>query len=108
VEEEDDCPENHAASVALVADMSGHDASNVSKNSNYVVVGLNAGSRLANAKTLGVIVTSEDEFAGRVKKKATGGSWSPLAYEVLALLLESEHQSNECHKNPSSSYTDSH
>jgi DNA ligase (NAD+) len=56
----------------LVADLGGHAASNVSKNTSYVVAGPSAGSKLAKAKSLGVSIISEDDFAAMVEKKANG------------------------------------
>ncbi|RDE12686.1 MAG: DNA ligase (NAD(+)) LigA [Candidatus Thorarchaeota archaeon] len=58
----------------LVVDMGGHAASAVSKNTSYVVAGPNAGSKLAKAKTLGVTVISEDEFAAMIEKRASSGA----------------------------------
>jgi DNA ligase (NAD+) len=58
----------------LVVDMGGHATSAVSRNTSYVVAGPNAGSKSAKAKTLGLTVISEDDFAAMVKKSAGGGS----------------------------------
>jgi DNA ligase (NAD+) len=54
--------------------MGGHAASSVSKNTSYVVAGPKSGSKLAKAKTLGVTVISEDDFAAMVETRASGGS----------------------------------
>jgi DNA ligase (NAD+) len=58
----------------LVADMGGHAASSVSKNASYMVAGPNAGSKLAKARSLGVTVISEDDFAAMVDKEASSGT----------------------------------
>ncbi len=58
----------------LVADMGGHAASSVSKNTSYIVAGPSAGSKLAKAKSLGVTVISEDDFAAMIEKRVRGGT----------------------------------
>ncbi|MFQ8625059.1 MAG: BRCT domain-containing protein [Candidatus Gastranaerophilaceae bacterium] len=40
----------------------GKTSSSVSKNTSYVVVGENAGSKLEKAQKLGVIILTEDDF----------------------------------------------
>jgi DNA ligase (NAD+) len=52
---------------AKVAEMGGKAASSVSKNTDYVVAGPNAGSKLNKAKTLGVKVIDEAEFLRMVE-----------------------------------------
>lgn len=46
-----------------------HPSSSVSKKTDIVVVGANAGSKLENAKKFGIPVISEDEFASLTTKK---------------------------------------
>ncbi|MCE9584914.1 MAG: NAD-dependent DNA ligase LigA [Planctomycetes bacterium] len=47
---------------AKVAELGGKAASSVSKQTDYVVAGPNAGSKLDKAKTLGIKIITEDEF----------------------------------------------
>jgi DNA ligase (NAD+) len=48
----------------------GHAAASVSKKTDYVVAGENAGSKLAKAESLGVTILSEDEFLSLIKDKS--------------------------------------
>ncbi|MBD3347044.1 MAG: NAD-dependent DNA ligase LigA [Chitinivibrionales bacterium] len=51
----------------LIEQRAGKASSSVSKKTDYVVVGENAGSKLTKAQQLGVKVLSEDEFLGMLK-----------------------------------------
>jgi len=51
-----------------IKQMGGKTPSSVSKNTSYVVVGENAGSKLEKAKDLGVIILTEDEFLKLIKE----------------------------------------
>jgi len=47
---------------ALIQEHGGHAGSSVSKKTDYLIAGENAGSKLAKAKELGVVILSEEEF----------------------------------------------
>ena len=51
-----------------IRQMGGKTSSTVSKNTSYVVVGENPGSKFDKAKKLGVIILSEDEFMKMIKQ----------------------------------------
>lgn len=51
----------------IIKKMGGKTSSSVSKNTSYLVVGENPGSKLDKAENLGVIILSEDEFQHMIK-----------------------------------------
>ena len=53
----------------IIKQMGGKTSSSVSKNTSYVVVGENAGSKLDKAQKLGVIILTEDDFLNMIKDK---------------------------------------
>ena len=54
--------------AALIEDNGGKCASSVSKKTNYLVAGENAGSKLTKARDLGVPVISEEELMNMIKQ----------------------------------------
>jgi DNA ligase (NAD+) len=55
---------------SLIKEYGGKAASSVSKNTDYVVVGEKAGSKLAKAKQLGIMTLTEDEFDKLIQSRA--------------------------------------
>jgi DNA ligase (NAD+) len=53
----------------LIATCGGHPASTVSKNTDYLVVGENPGSKLAKAEELGVKILNEQQFEDLLRKQ---------------------------------------
>jgi len=53
----------------IVRDLGGMPSSSVSKNTDYVVVGTEPGSKFDKAKKLGVKTLSETEFDKLIKRK---------------------------------------
>lgn len=53
----------------IIKQMGGKTSSSVSKNTSYVVVGENAGSKLDKAQKLGVIILTEEDFLNMIKDK---------------------------------------
>ena len=58
---------NRRDASKIIEDLGGKTSSSVSKNTDYVLAGKEAGSKLEKAKTLGVQIISEDEFGQMVK-----------------------------------------
>ena len=53
----------------LIKKYGGKASSSVSKNTSYLVVGLNPGSKFDKAQKLGVIILTEDEFLEMIKSE---------------------------------------
>jgi DNA ligase (NAD+) len=51
----------------IIESMGGKAASSVSKKTDYVLAGENAGSKLTKAQDLGITIISEDEFEQMIK-----------------------------------------
>ncbi len=54
----------------FIESLGGKVSSSVSKNTDYLIVGRNPGSKLKKAKELGVKIITEDEFVNMVREKA--------------------------------------
>jgi DNA ligase (NAD+) len=52
----------------IIKSHGGKTSSSVSKKTNYVLAGENAGSKLDKALNLGVIILTEDDFLGMIKE----------------------------------------
>lgn len=55
-----------------IIELGGKVSSSVSKNTNYVIAGENAGSKLDKAKSLGINILSEDDFIRLLKEVESG------------------------------------
>lgn len=60
--------------AALIAQRGGKTASSVSKKTDFVVAGSDAGSKLAKAESLGIPVLSEDDFRALMEDAGAGDS----------------------------------
>jgi DNA ligase (NAD+) len=52
--------------TAIIKDNGGSVSSSVSKNTDFLLVGENPGSKFTKAKTLGVSILSETDFIGKI------------------------------------------
>ncbi|MCI0464911.1 MAG: NAD-dependent DNA ligase LigA [Gemmataceae bacterium] len=68
-----------------ITDLGGKPASSVSKNTTFVIVGADAGSKLAKAKELGIKMMTEDEFEQLVKRLQAALPPAPPAAAAPAL-----------------------
>ncbi len=66
------CQRSTLAALNLLEELGGHVTSSVSKKTDYVVVGKDAGSKLDQAKKLGITLLTEDTFAALVEPRAGG------------------------------------
>lgn len=55
--------------ASIIKEHGGKTASSVSKNTDFVLAGENAGSKLLKAQNLGVIILSEDDFLGMINEE---------------------------------------
>ena len=56
----------------MIESLGGHASLTVSKNTDYVIVGENPGSKLQRARSLGVKTISYDEFLKRIEQSRSG------------------------------------
>ena len=55
--------------AAMIENFGGKGTGSVSKKTNYLLAGENAGSKLTKAQTLGISVISEDELLQMIQEK---------------------------------------
>ncbi|MEZ0261785.1 MAG: BRCT domain-containing protein [Alphaproteobacteria bacterium] len=65
----------------IAASLGAHTAGSVSKNTDYLIVGADAGSKLEKAKTLGITILTEDEFNKAIKRGTSITVRKPLTFK---------------------------